>query len=106
MTSIVFESASGRLREVEAKVGLSLMAVAQAAGVPDILGDCGGELSCATCHVYIDEALRGVIAPPTQAELDLIEDGVAEPRPNSRLSCQITVTDELEGMRFIVPAPF
>jgi 2Fe-2S ferredoxin len=70
--------------------------------VPGIVAECGGSCSCATCHVYVDESWVGQLEEPTPEEADLIEflDGA---RPNSRLSCQILLTDELDGLTLRIP---
>jgi 2Fe-2S ferredoxin len=86
----------------DAKVGESLMEVARSRGVDGILGDCGGGCACATCHVYIDAAWRDVVGAPDEIEemtLDMVSDIT---RANSRLSCQIRIREELDGLRVLV----
>lgn len=83
--------------ELDVPSGTSLMESAVAANVPGIVAECGGSCSCATCHVYVDDKWLGELEEPTPEEADLIEflDGA---RSNSRLSCQILLTDELDGL--------
>lgn len=72
-------------------------------GVPGIDADCGGTLSCATCHVYVDAAWLHRLPPVDETENDLLENVAAERCANSRLSCQIVVTDELDGIAVNIP---
>lgn len=86
----------------DATVGDSLMEVAKARGVDGILGDCGGGCACATCHVYVDAAWRDIVGAPDEIEamtLDMVADIARE---NSRLSCQIRIRAELDGLRVTV----
>lgn len=79
------------------------MATAVKNGVPGIVGECGGNLSCATCHVYVDEDFLTRVGPPGDLEDDMLDLGVADRRATSRLSCQIKVAEALEGL--IVECP-
>jgi 2Fe-2S ferredoxin len=81
--------------------GLSLMEVAKANGIPGILADCGGACACATCHVYVDPKWQTVVGPPDSIEASML-DMVAEAQPNSRLSCQIAMRPELDGVKVTV----
>ena len=102
MARITYIQPSGVAREVEARDGLSLMEVAVKNGVPGIDADCGGACACATCHVYVDEAWQaktGTAAAMEESMLDFAENV----QPNSRLSCQIKVTDELDGLIVRLP---
>ena len=103
MVRIVFNSGDGSSREVEVAVGRSLMLGATINGVAGIEADCGGTLSCATCHVYVDPAWVDRLPEPEQMEVELMEGVAAERRPNSRLSCQIVVTEALDGLTLEVP---
>ena len=67
-------------------------------GVPGIVAECGGAAACATCHVYVDPEFIGLVGPPQDFEDELLQGAMAERLPNSRLSCQIQVSDELEGL--------
>lgn len=103
MTKIIFVSADGASRiEVEADNGSSVMEAAVRNGVPGIDAECGGACACATCHVYIDDEWTEVVGGPDAMEEDML-DFAYEPQPNSRLSCQIRVSDELNGVVIRVP---
>lgn len=85
--------------------GTSLMTAAVAKGVPGIIADCGGQMSCATCHVVVDPAFAGRLPPASEAEEQML-DFTAMPRePHSRLSCQIVMDDRLEGIRVRIADP-
>jgi 2Fe-2S ferredoxin len=96
------DDCNGSRHELIPDSGGSLMEAAVAANVSGIVAECGGSCSCATCHVYVDEGWLGVLEEPTPEEADLLEflDSV---RPNSRLSCQILLTDELDGLTVRIP---
>lgn len=103
MPRLICESACRSTRqELDVESGCTLMEAAVENNVPGIVAECGGSCSCATCHVYIAEEWLAALDPPAQEELDLLEflDGA---RPNSRLSCQIVVTDGLDGLTLRVP---
>lgn len=97
MTTVTFIDRAGAAHVVSADNCGSLMEAAIENSVPGIDASCGGGCSCATCHVHIDEAWFGRLPPPEEEELTLIEfsDNVS---PLSRLSCQIKVTEELDGL--------
>lgn len=97
MTRVVFIDIDGVRREVDATDGLSLMEVAKASGIAAIEGQCGGMLSCATCHVYVDDAWAARLPPPDTLERDMIPNAI-EPRATSRLCCQIKVAPALDGL--------
>jgi len=99
---LIFETPDGQTREVEGRVGLSLMEVAINALVDGIDGECGGGCSCATCHVFIDPAWADKVPPVEEYERDLIE-SLDNAEPTSRLSCQIRLSKELDGMKVKVP---
>jgi len=102
MTKINFVSTDGNIDEFEAKIGDTVMEVATRNGVPGIEADCGGSCSCATCHVYIDDAFRDLVGPPNDNEEMMLE-FAEEVRPESRLSCQIKISDDLDGL-IVTPA--
>ena len=102
MTKITFIQPSGVDIEVEATPGTSLMQAAMDNMVDGILADCGGSCSCATCHCYVDDAWIEKVPAPSEMEKDMLE-CVLEPQPNSRLSCQIEVTDDLDGLVVRLP---
>lgn len=97
MINIKFISHDGQSCEVYAETGSTLMDTAIYHGVTGIVADCGGACSCATCHVYIDPQWAGRLPAPDEAELTLLEFAV-EPEEHSRLSCQIELTENLDGM--------
>lgn len=102
MVNILFIDHGGDEYPVEVTPGRSLMQAAVSNGVPGIDADCGGSCSCATCHVYVDEkwlAKVGEVNPTEDAMLSLSTDR----KDNSRLSCQIQVTEELEGLVVTTP---
>jgi 2Fe-2S ferredoxin len=103
MPKVVFISLDGAAHVVDAQVGESVMAVAVRNGIPGIIGECGGNCSCATCHVYVGEEHTADVGAAGDMEEDLLDLGVADRRDNSRLSCQIRVTDELDGLTVHVP---
>ena len=81
---------------------LALMHVAVEHDVPNIDGECGGEMTCGTCHVYVDALPDGYLAPLSAIELDMLE-VVKGPTPASRLSCQLPVDEFVDGLRLRVP---
>jgi len=87
----------GSVREIEGNEGESLMHVAVRNGVPGIEGECGGELSCATCHVYVDSEWVSKLRPRSQDEEELLE-SVEDVRDDSRLGCQIKLSAEIDGI--------
>jgi len=104
MVRIIYNSGDGSSREVEVPVGRSVMLGATVNGVAGIEADCGGTLSCATCHVYVDPAWVDRLPEPELMEVELMEGVAAERRPNSRLSCQILLTEALDGLTVELPA--
>jgi len=99
---VVFETPAGATCEVDARAGLTLMEVAVNAGVPGIDGECGGGCSCATCHVYVQDQWVNQMDPAEDYERDLLE-CLEDVRPNSRLSCQLRLSQQLDGLRVTVP---
>ena len=97
MINITFIDAEGTARTVEAEEGSTVMETAVRNGIPGIEAECGGACSCATCHVYVDEEWEAVTGQPQPMEEDML-DFAFDVRPNSRLSCQIRVRPELDGL--------
>ena len=97
MPKITFIDAAGASRTVDAEVGSTVMEAALKNGVPGVEAECGGACACATCHVYVDEEWREKTGEPSPMEEDKLDFGF-DVRPNSRLSCQIKVTDGLDGL--------
>ena len=89
--------------QVQGKPGQSLMQAAMARNVDGIDADCGGLLTCGTCHVYVREPYASALPAPSQDELGMLDFTAAPRRPNSRLSCQIHLTQELEGLTVDLP---
>jgi 2Fe-2S ferredoxin len=102
MPRIVFIDAGGTRREIDAPLGITLMESARQKGVRGVVAQCGGACACATCHVYIDPAWLARLAPREDMEEGMLETAW-EPRSNSRLSCQIHITAEMDGMTVTVP---
>ena len=102
MPKITFIDFAGSSRTIDADVGATVMETAIKNDVPGIEAECGGACACATCHVYVDEAWREKVGGPTPMEEDMLDFGY-DVRPNSRLSCQIKVTAELDGLTVRVP---
>jgi 2Fe-2S ferredoxin len=102
MPKVTFMAFNGGERSVEVPEGTSLMRAATDNNVAGIDGDCGGNCACATCHVYIDPHWRELVGERNPAEEDMLN-CVAELRDNSRLACQIAVTDALNGLVVSLP---
>ena len=102
MAKITYIQFDGTEHAVEVKKGLSVMEGAVKNNVPGIDADCGGACACATCHVYVDEAWRDKTGEPSAMEESML-DFADEVQPNSRLSCQIRVTDALDGLVVRLP---
>jgi 2Fe-2S ferredoxin len=102
MAKIIYIDHSGTERPIEVKTGLTVMEGAVKHNVPGIDADCGGACACATCHVYVDPDWVDKVGKPSAMEESMLDfaEGV---EPNSRLSCQIKVTDALDGLRVTTP---
>jgi 2Fe-2S ferredoxin len=97
MPKISFIDSAGTVRTVEAAIGATVMETAIKNAIPGIEAECGGACACATCHIYVDEAWRAKVGEPSPMEEDMLDFGY-DVRPNSRLSCQIKVTEDLGGL--------
>ena len=97
MTTILFIAHDGSEQTIDAKDGDSVMETAVKNSVPGIDADCGGACACATCHVYVDENFLGKLKPQDDMEQSMLE-FAENVQVNSRLSCQIIVTDKMDGM--------
>jgi ferredoxin, 2Fe-2S len=102
MAKVTYIDASGVSRTVEAQVGATVMETALRNSVPGIEAECGGACACATCHVYVADEWTEITGKPSQMEEDML-DFAADVRPNSRLSCQIKVTEALDGLVVTTP---
>jgi 2Fe-2S ferredoxin len=103
MPRITFIEPGGLRRVINAPIGISLMEAAVQNGVQGILALCGGACACATCHVYVDVDWFSRLQPREEMEEGMLE-CAWEPRDNSRLSCQIHITADLEGLAVRVPS--
>jgi ferredoxin, 2Fe-2S len=103
MPTVKFIHCDGSTQNVQVDVGSSLMEGARGVGVNGIDGECGGSLSCATCHVYVDEEWFGKLAPIGEIENELLDATASPRRAGSRLSCQIAMNEELDGIRIYIP---
>jgi ferredoxin, 2Fe-2S len=103
MPKITFIEHGGKKHTVDAPLGTTVMENAIRNGVPGIVAECGGACACATCHVHVDEAWKEKVGPPSPMEEDML-DFAFDVKPTSRLSCQIKVTDELDGLVVHTPA--
>jgi len=104
MPKLSFIEPGGKVHVIDGEVGLSVMeAATRSLVVPGIIGECGGCCTCATCHVYIDEPWFSRLHAADEMELGMLE-GAIEPQPRSRLSCQIKITEELDGLVAHIPA--
>ena len=102
MPKITYKDYQGTSKTIEVKSGLSVMEGAIQKEIPGIDADCGGAMACATCHVYVDDKWLDKIPKAEDAEIDMI-DMAFEPKKNSRLSCQIIVNEELDGLEVTTP---
>ena len=103
MPTIVFIHPDNRSESIDAVVGESAMQAATGNGIDEIVAECGGNAMCATCHVYVDEAWLGRLPPMSDEEDALLDGAAAERRANSRLSCQIKLAAELDGLVMRLP---
>jgi ferredoxin, 2Fe-2S len=103
MGKIVFIQTDGKRTEVNAVVGESIMRIALDAGIEGLIAECGGCLSCATCHCYIDGGWADRLPPPSEDEKVMVECAI-DPRDVSRLSCQLVFTEDLDGIEICIPA--
>ena len=102
MPKITYKDYQGASKTIEVENGLSVMEGAIQKEIPGIDADCGGSMACATCHVYVDDKWFDKIPKAEDAENDMI-DMAFEPKKNSRLSCQIIVNEELDGLEVTTP---
>lgn len=103
MPKVVYVDSAGEQRVVDASVGESVMSAAVRTGVPGIIGECGGNVSCGTCHVWVREEYLDAVGELADMEDDLLDMAVSDRRAGSRLSCQIAMSPELDGLTVDVP---
>ena len=104
MVKITYVLADGERRDVDAAVGASIMETAIRNNIKGIDAECGGCLSCATCHVYVDEAWFAKLPAPEADETDMLGFVASERKPTSRLSCQLVMNEALDGIVVRIPA--
>ena len=102
MSKITYIESNGNSKTIDVENGLSVMEGAVQNNIPGIDADCGGGMACATCHVYVKEEWFNKLPKKEDGEEDML-DMAYEPKKNSRLSCQLIVTDELEGLIVTTP---
>ena len=103
MAKITYIEHTGKSHTIDVKSGLSVMEGAVQNNIPGIDADCGGGMACATCHVYVKEEWFNKLPTKEDGEEDML-DMAFEPKKNSRLSCQLTVSDELNGLIVNIPS--
>ncbi len=99
---VIFIDDDGARHEVEGRDGESAMRCATQHLVPGIIGECGGAMACATCHGYVQEPWDAMIPPPSTQEREMLS-GCIDTEPNSRLTCQVKLTEALDGITIRVP---
>lgn len=103
MPKVTYIEHGGAERVIDVPVGENVMRGALYNGIEGIVGECGGGIACATCHCYVDEAWLDRTGTPSPAEVDMFDSATSEVKPNSRLSCQIEITPELDGLVVRLP---
>jgi 2Fe-2S ferredoxin len=105
MPRVIYTHSTGESKEVEVPLGQNLMLAAAAHGIDGIVGDCGGAMSCATCHVIVDETFADLLPPPDDTESQLLDFTAAPREATSRLCCQILMNSSLDGIVVRVADP-
>lgn len=103
MPSVTYIENNGASHTLDVAVGDTVMRGGFSHGIEGIVAECGGALACATCHCYVDDVWVARVGPPSQAESDMLDFAASPKQPNSRLSCQITITDALDGLVVRLP---
>ena len=103
MPKITYIDQKGNSKTIEVENGLTVMEGAIQNDIPGIDADCGGSMACATCHVYVEEKWLDNLPKAEEGEVDMI-DMAFEPKKNSRLSCQLIVSNELDGLIVNIPS--
>jgi 2Fe-2S ferredoxin len=103
MASVTYIEHDGTRHQIDVPNGNSVMQGAINNSIAGITAECGGALACATCHCYVDDEWIGRTGSPSKAEIEMLQATAAERKPGSRLSCQITVGDELDGLVVRLP---
>ena len=105
MPRVIYTHPTGERKEVEVPLGQNLMLGAAAHGIDGIVGDCGGAMSCATCHVIVDDQFAALLPAPDDTESQLLDFTAAPREANSRLSCQIVMSENLNGITVRIADP-
>lgn len=103
MIEITFVSAVGEETTVQVEPGTNIMQAALNNDIDGVIGECGGSMMCATCHCIIDDAFASKTGEKIDGEEDMLESAATEIHANSRLACQVTITDNLNGLRVHLP---
>ena len=103
MPKVTYVAHDGAQQTVDVPVGENVMRGALYNNIDGIVGECGGGLSCATCHCYVDDAWTAKVGGPGEMETEMLESAATEVKPSSRLSCQIEMTDALDGLVVHLP---
>src|SRR5712692_10291546 len=104
MPKVVYVSPAGVAREIDVPAGMTVMTAALKNGIDGIVAECGGVCMCSTCHVFVDEKFFSRLPPAQDTEEAVLEIAAEERQPTSRLSCQIKVTEDLDGVVVRLPA--
>jgi 2Fe-2S ferredoxin len=105
MPRVIYIHSNGDRNEVDVASGQNLMFAATSHDIEGIVGDCGGVLSCATCHVIVDETFAGLLAAPNDTEIQMLDYTAAPREERSRLCCQIVMSDALDGIAVRIADP-
>jgi len=105
MPRVIYTHSTGDRKEVDVPLGQNLMLGAASHGIDGIVGDCGGAMSCATCHVIVDDRFAGLLPAPDDTENQLLDFTAAPREANSRLSCQIVMSATLDGITVRIADP-
>jgi 2Fe-2S ferredoxin len=103
MPKVTYTAFDGATTVIDGETGDSVMTTAVRNGVPGIVGECGGVLSCATCHVFVEESCLEKLPPVGDLEEEMLEGTAVDREPNSRLSCQIKLSEELGDVAVSLP---
>ena len=103
MPKITYISPEGEKQVLDVENGTTVMHAAVANGLPGIVAECGGSAMCATCHVFVDPEWESKLPPMNAVEDEMLDSVADERRPSSRLSCQLTMTPELDGLVVQLP---
>lgn len=105
MPKATFFTAGGSRTIVDVEIGCTLMRAASLHDVKGLVGDCGGNLTCATCHVFVDDPFAQRLPSPSEVELQMLDYTAAPRQANSRLCCQIVMTKEIDGLTIVIADP-